>query len=195
MSDHKKVRFERLRVVLKLAVEQTVKRLMGPDQMKDCFPKIATMEGGEATLELARKQVADYFVNTSLSQFDHICQERNLEFRLNDLDEIIQNAQHLKTTNSGPQIHVDQLSAEELVDSAVVQSKLHAVEQLQLVYDQLCLENAQLYKELSSRTRECETLKNSVLSLVDSLQSGIDETKRLNFEHLLERLAEETFGE
>lgn len=194
-AKHSSVRFDRLRVVLRLAVEQTVKRLMEPEQINACFSQLAAMEGGQAALEIARKQVANYFVNTSLSQFDHICQERNVKLRLDELDEIIQTAQDRRASGVAEQLHVDKFSAEQLVDMAVGQSKEDAIEKLLLIYDQLCADNESLYKELQESAQKCASLKDSVMSLVDSLQSGIDEIKRINFEELLEKLAEEVFGE
>lgn len=192
---YKKVRFERLQEVLKLAVDQTVKRLMEPEDFKRCFPRIATTEGAEEIFELARTRVAQYFNKTCVDQFNHIFHERDIKQRLDDLDEIIYLAQERKATKSGDQLHTDELSPEEIINTAVTKLKLLAIEKLQSIYDQLCQDNNELYNQLKEHTETCENLKNEVISLVDSLQSGIDEIKRINFEVLLEKLAEEVFGD
>lgn len=189
------VRTERLRAVLKLAVDQTVKRLMEPEDFKKCFSKMVSIEGAEAAIELGRKQVAQYFTTISLEQFEHIFAERGIKERLDDLDDVIHSAQERKATNTGGQILLDELSAESVITTAVTKLKHSAIEKLQVIYDQLCKENTDLYERLKEHTETCENLKNEVVSLVDSLQSGIDEIKRINFELLLEKLAEEVFGD
>lgn len=191
----KKVRFERLREVLRLAVNQTVKRVLTSEHFSQCFPRIASMEVGEATIDFARKQVAQYFTSTSMEQFEHIFHERNIENRLNELDEIIHSSQQRKDTRTGRQLLIDEIPPEEIINLAVTKLKLLAIENLQVIYDQLCNDNDDLYSQLKENTETCEDLKNEVISLVDSLQSGIDEIKRLNFELLLENLAEEVFGD
>ncbi|WPK25376.1 hypothetical protein PUMCH_002688 [Australozyma saopauloensis] len=193
--EHQHVRYDRLKRVLEKAVDQTVKRLMDSEQVASCFPQISQVEGGEAILELARKQVASYFRSTSLSQFEHICQERNVELRLNALDDIVIDARKRKEQNSGMQLHIDRLSADELMDAAVVQPKLDAIAKLQLIYDQLCIDNVELYEDLLQQATECDELKSSVVALVDALQSGIDEVKRLDFEANFAKLTEEVFGD
>lgn len=188
-------RFDRLHEVFRLAVLQTFKRLMEPDRFASCFSEIASKEGGEASLEVARQQAAEYFVSTSLRQFEHTCDERNVELRLNELEEIIASAQTRMATNSGPQIHVDRLSASQIVNSAVSQSKYESVEKLSQIYNQLCLDNAALYQELKEHAEECENLKNGVISLVDALQKGIDELRGLSFDEVHKKLTEEVFAD
>lgn len=89
----------------------------------------------------------------SLDEFDLIYKEKDIESKLDELDDIIQNAQRTKDSGKEPS-NIDQLSPLEIVDSTIVSNSKNVLDSLQMIYDQLCLDNAELYTELSELTKE-----------------------------------------
>lgn len=194
MAEYERIRFERLNQVMKKAVEQTIKKLLMPEQLDKCFPTISKMEGGPEALETARKQIQKYFHSTCIKQFEHIFYNRDLERKLDELDEIIQSAQHRRDLGTEAPLQVDQLSAAQLIGASVGPSKEDAVKKLQMIYDQLVLDNQQLYEELKEFAEEGESVKTSILEQVQAISGGIDELKRQDIDANLKALSEEVFS-
>jgi len=193
MVEFERIRYERLNQVMKKAVEQTIKKLLMSEQLEKCFPTISNMEGGPEALETARKQIQKYFHSTCFKQFEHIFNNRDIERKLDELDEIIQAAQHRRDLGTETPLQVDKLSAAQLIGASMGLSKEDAVRKLQLIYDQLVLDNQQLYQDLKNLAEEGEEVKMSILQQVHSLSSGIDELKRQDFDANLEALSKEVF--
>lgn len=179
---------------MKKAVEQTIKKLLMPEQLEKCFPNISKMDGGPEALETARKQIQKYFHSTCFKQFDHIFNNRDVERKLDELDDIIQSAQHRRDLGTETPLQVDQLSAAQLIGASVGPSKEDAVKKLQLIYEQLVLDNQQLYEDLKELAEEGESVKTSILEQVQGISGGIDELKRQDFDANLKALSDEVFN-
>ena len=104
----------------------------------------------------------------SLDEFDLIYKEKDIESKLDELDDIIQNAQRAKDSGKEPS-NIDQLSPLEIVDSTIVSNSKNVLDSLQMIYDQLCLDNAELYTELSELTKESTRINNSIKSGIEQL--------------------------
>lgn len=193
MTDFERIRYERLNQVMKKAVEQTIKKLLMPEQLQKCFPTISTMEGGPEALETARKQIQKYFHSTCFKQFDHIFQNRDIERKLDELDAIIHDAQQRRDLGTETPLHIDQFSAAELIGASTNKAREDAAKKLQLIYEQLVLDNQQLYEELRQLADEGAGLKADIVAQVTDLSSGIDEMKRQDFDARLDALSREVF--
>lgn len=115
-SEIDRIRYERLKLVCKKALEQSIKKSLSIDQIKSCYPTIASTEDGQKSLEIARSQIIKFWHNNSTKEFDLIFKERNIETKLNELDEIIQKAQERKLEGKEAPIQVDRLSPSELIE-------------------------------------------------------------------------------
>lgn len=187
-----KIRFDRLNQVAKKAVEQTIKKLLMPEQLEKCFPSIAEMEGGPEALEMARKQIQKYFHNTCFKQFEHIFENRDIRNKLDELDEIIARAQHAK--DSAPaksRVSVDKLTPQQLIEATVLLTRRDSIKKLTMIYEQLVLDNKQLFEELRSLAKELDGVKQDVVGSIAALQSGIDEMKLLSLDQQMEVLMEQ----
>lgn len=193
MSEYELIRYDRLNQVMKLALEQTIKKLLMPEQLEKCFPTIAASPDGPDALETARKLIQKYFHSTCIKQFDHTFANRDIKRKLDELDEIIQDAQQRRDLGSEEPLQVDKLSAEQLIGATVASSKEDTVKKLQLIYDQLVKDNLQFYEELKQLAQDGDSIKNDILLLVEDLSSGIDELKRSDFDHKLDALSREVF--
>ena len=64
-DENNKVRFERLRLVARKALEQLIKKSL-TEQVKTCFPTLVTSQDGVRSLELALSQMSGFWHANSL---------------------------------------------------------------------------------------------------------------------------------
>lgn len=190
-----KVRYDRLCRVTEKAVEQTVKNLLNPDHLEKCFPTISNMEGGQAALETARKQMLKYFKSTCTKQFDYIFEQRDIHRKLDELDEIIQAAHARKESPDEEPLHVDQLTPEQLINARIGTSRTECVNKLQMIYSQLLLDNEQLLEQIKRTVEEGALVKKDIVSLVEALTNGIDDVKKQDFTENYDALLEDIFSD
>ncbi|OBA24399.1 Nnf1-domain-containing protein [Metschnikowia bicuspidata var. bicuspidata NRRL YB-4993] len=191
--EYEKVRFDRLNQVVKKAVEHTIKKLLMPEQVYKCFPTISRSDTGPDALENARKQMQTYFHDTCVKQVKHIFTERDIEQKLNELDEIIQLAQQAREGNTRKQIEVDRLAPEELINAGLAELKPDSEKKLALIYDQLVLDNQRLQQELREFAEESHELADGVVLLVAELLGEVDEMMRLTLNENLKLLSAQFF--
>lgn len=189
--DYERVRYDRLCKVVKTALERTITALLNAEQVQKCYPTISAMEGGPEALDTARKQIQRYFHSTCTKQFEHIFEERDMKRKLDELDEIIQSAQRRRTLGTEPPVQVDQLSAGEVFAANVALARQDTVKKLTMIYEQLVVDNKQMYEELRGIASESEQLRTDLVALVEALSSGIDEMKREAFEEKMGALTRE----
>lgn len=191
-----KIRYDRLNQVVKKAVEQTIKRLLMPEQLEKCFPTISKMDGGPEALEMARKQMQKYFHSTCFKQFEHIFENRDIHRKLDELDEIIHDAQQRRDLSlAESDISVDTLTASQLIEATVALTRQDSVKKLTMIYDQLVLDNKQLFQELRELAQQLDLLKQDIEGSIQALLSGIDDLKRQNLDLLVDTLMAEVFTE
>ncbi|KAI3404047.2 hypothetical protein KGF56_003206 [Candida oxycetoniae] len=147
-----KVRFERLQLVGKKAVEQVLKTSLTTDQIKSCYKEIAESEVGLKSLETGSNQLEKYLLEETLAEFDHIYEENDLSSKLNDLDEVIQNAfqreQGKMSSAESLPVHIDQLSSSEIIDSMILNKKEDTLLALEKVYLKTYSDNEELEEKL-----------------------------------------------
>lgn len=181
------IRYERLRLVIEKALEQTIAKSLSLDQIAKCFPKIADSEDGLNSLNMARKQMKDHLNSVSSKEFALIFSEHDIETKLNELDEVIQMAQYRKEVGEDA-IEVDKLSAFDIIESSLLPSKAAVVESLTMIYNQLLLDNKELYLSLKSKADESEDVKQEINTSIESLTKGIDELKESDLNEKLDYL-------
>lgn len=176
-SEIDKIRYERLRLVCKKALEQSIKKSLAIEQIKTCYPNIASTEEGQKSLEIARSQIIKFWHNNSTKEFDLIFEERNIETKLNELDEIIQKAERRKLEGSEPPIEIDRLSPSDLIESSLLGTKKASIDNLTMIYNQLRLDNMELYEKLRALSEESETIKSDLNNLINLLSDDLQSLK------------------
>lgn len=187
-----RIRYDRLRQVVRKAVEQTIRKLLNPEQLEKCFPTISKMEGGPDALETARKQIQRHFHSTCSKQFDYIVAERDIERKLDELDEVIHAAQNRRNQGADP-FHVDELTASQILGASIGGSREDSVKKLSMIYEQLTLDNLHLFEELRELAAEGEWIKGDIELQIAALTSGIDEFKRRKVDRNLDALSSEVY--
>ncbi|GEQ71074.1 hypothetical protein JCM33374_g4755 [Metschnikowia sp. JCM 33374] len=165
-----------------------------PEQLHKCFPTISASEEGPEALENARTQIQKYFHSTCMRQVDHLFTERDIEQKLNQLDEIIQSAQRARDEGSRKQIQVDKLSAEELIQASLHEVKPDTEKKLAMIYEQLVMDNEQLHSQLKDVTNETFELSNEIMLSVEELSGEIDDMNSSDFDEKLKQLTQQYFS-
>lgn len=176
-SEIDRIRYERLRLVCKKALEQSIKKSLSIEQIKTCYPNIASTEEGQKSLEIARSQIIKFWHNNSTKEFDLIFEERNIETKLNELDEIIQKAERRKLEGSEAPIEIDRLSPSDLIESSLLGTKKASIDNLTMIYNQLRLDNMELYEKLRALSEESETIKSDLNNLINLLSDDLQSLK------------------
>lgn len=183
-----KVRYERLNLVSLKALEQAISKGLSLDQIKKCYPTISSSEDGIRLLEMARAQIVDFWQTKSLEEFELIFQERNLATKLDELDEIVEDA-HRRQYDGDARIPVETLTPEELIDANMVSTRKASADTLNMIYNQLCADNQELHDELMNLVEEGNAIKEDISSLIASLGRDIETMKEdTKVEHLANAL-------
>lgn len=177
MADFEKIRYERLRLVCTKALEESIKKSLSIEQIKICYPTIASTTEGVEVLEIARSQIIDFWLHNSIKEFDLIFQERNVEEGLNSLDEIIQLAKTRSIDKSVEPIEIDKLTPKDIIDAKLNYKRNETINALKLIYDQLCIENLKYFQELNKICQESEEIKLDINNQMSSLNQELEVLK------------------
>lgn len=195
MSEYEKIRYERLRLVCTKALEESIKKSLSLDQIKICYPTIASTAEGIEVLEIARSQIIDFWLHNSIKEFDLIFQERNLEEALNSLDEIVFLAKKRSIDKSVEPIEIDKLTPKDIIDAKLNYKRNETVNALKLIYDQLCIDNLNYFQQLNSLCQQSEDIKTDINNQVTFLNQELEVLKNDNssarVNELLDTIADE----
>lgn len=172
-----KIRYERLRMVCTRALEESIKKSLDLEQIKKCYPTIASTEDGVRILEVARSQIVEFWFNNSIKEFDLIFKERDLEVKLNALDEIVHLAKARSLQKDIDPIEIDKLTPREIIEANKQYQQTETVNSLNLIYNQLCADNLENFNQLSGIFKQSEQLKSEIYSNATSLNKEIEVLK------------------
>lgn len=135
-----------------------------------------------------------FWHENTLKEFDLIFQERNIDTKLNELDEIIQTAQRREQSQLELPAQIDKLTPTELINSTLLDGSESSLENLSMIYNQLCIDNKEMYTELQKLSIESDDLKTDINNLLETLRKEvevIDSRKdKLNLDELIEKLGQ-----
>lgn len=167
--DH--VRFQRLVQVCNKALEESIKQLESWEKIQDCFPEYCQTREGSENLSVCQQQVSKLWANLSRVEFDAIFHERNIEEKLNQLDELIDKAKrrNISSTGTNNLRRMDELMPSELIDGNLQSAKLSTLEKLEERLVSIKNMNSTLESELKD-------LNDKVFEELDKLQQIYDDT-------------------
>ncbi|SCU78414.1 LAFA_0A06480g1_1 [Lachancea sp. 'fantastica'] len=133
MPEGVRIRYTRLNQVCRKALQQSVTKVQSWDKLASCFPTYTATDAGARNLSTCQKQVVEFWMELSKREFDEIFRERDIENKLNDLDDLISSA---KTVQEG--LHekhldlpcIDELTPQQLMDGNIHDSRTKFLEQL-----------------------------------------------------------------
>lgn len=178
MTDSEKIRYKRLQLVCKKALEESIKKSLSLEQIKKCYPIIASSEEGVKSLEIARSQIINFWFNNSMKEFDLIFQERDIENGLDGLDEVIEKAKRRSLDKNEKPVEINKLTPEEIIQANIRLNRNSSTESLRLIHNQLRSENLQFFNELNGLFEESQAIKTSLNDLLLALNKEMNVLKK-----------------
>lgn len=177
-------------MVCRKALEQVIKKSLSLELLKSCYPNLALTLTGMKSLQTARQQIIKFWHTNSLNEFDLIFAERNVEEKLNELDEIIQLAQYRKSHKTEKPVQLDKLTSDDIMESTLLSYSNESIENLTMIYNQLRIDNTELYEKLKSLSDSGEEVKLNIEEQLRSLDKEIEtldlETEKLQLDKLID---------
>lgn len=190
------VRFEALHSALSYALQKTLSKI-SLRTFVSCYPQMDRM-----TLDYVRKQIVSLWQSRAEEEFQKIFTERGLKDKLNELDEVIRDAEALRarwthdaTLKERQCLDVTVLTPEELVRARTVTDKKKILENLQEMLTPLQESNRELQARLAELTQNINEDLAEVSTLVEELEFLDDDDRRQDeeaFRDLVEWAVAET---
>lgn len=160
------------------------------DKFISCFPTLAESPEGMEALRNARQQVVSYWTKAAESEFENIFKERDLENKLDQLDEIVVAARLDRQRGLEQTLEVDKLGPGDIVEGTVVTKKREAIANLEIMRLQLVQDSDGLYQELALLVQEGEEIKGDLEDMVRNLQQEVDVLRDQSPDFSIDALAE-----
>lgn len=182
MSSTPRVRFQRLQVLGRRAVEEVLKTSFSEEQVKQCYPNIVESEAGAAKLETGITRLQEYLHDSTVTEFNHIYDENSLPQKLDELDELIHLAQERERkgghVNEEKQVEIEKLPADDIMSSMVLSEKKDVLGKLRLIYEQLCNDNDEMLRSLDEKSKENETFAGKIFEIWEPILRQQDVIQR-----------------
>ncbi|SCU91353.1 LADA_0F09450g1_1 [Lachancea dasiensis] len=133
MTEGVRIRYTRLNQVCRKALQQAVNKVQNWDKLASCFPEYSRLEPGAKNISTCQKQVVDFWMELSKREFEEIFSERDIENKLNDLDDLISDAKATHSTfkpGHDSMACIDKLSPKQLISGNIHDSRLKLLDQL-----------------------------------------------------------------
>lgn len=97
------IRFQRLNEVCNKALAESIK-VLSDDNLKMCYPILSSTNEGKDTMTAVKGQLKQSWTENAQKEFEAIFKEREIENKLDELDDLIHQAQELQKSEKGKQI-------------------------------------------------------------------------------------------
>ena len=165
------IRYIRLKQVFNRALDQSISKLQSWDKVSSCFPQYVNSKQGAINVANCQRQLTEFWTELCQREFKESMEERNVEQKLNELDELILEAKERYTdrdqdeVNKGPAI--DELSSKELVECHLYSQRMHAIHEIDERLAKVNEMNDQLAQELKDLETQVEVEKNEIGKMYD----------------------------
>ncbi|GME81667.1 unnamed protein product [Ambrosiozyma monospora] len=114
-------RFEKFRHALRYVINDILSKIT-PEKMAEMYPGV-----DKRALENIRAQIVQQYRNKCFSEFEKIYKDRDLENKLNELDEIIREAKERYEKNPDDKLYINNLKPDDIVLSKMLALQKEAV--------------------------------------------------------------------
>lgn len=187
MTKEQKIRYLRLNQVFNKALTQSISKLQNWEKVSSCFPEYASTKEGATNLANCQRQVIEFWTELCRREFEEILVERNVEEKLDELDELIVEAKdRLRKFSSDDQgiyqnTAIEDLSSQELVECNLYGQRLEASKELDKRLEVLNGINGHMEQELkileaTLKTEQLELKNVYNVYLGSAIENPLDET-------------------
>jgi kinetochore protein NNF1 len=204
-SEH--IRFQRLKQVCSKALEESQK-VLTDENLHACYPTISSTKDGRRLIQTIKQQMIESWTANTKREFTSIFEERDIEAKLDELDELIAQAQDRMDTGTEPQLpyalryylslehytnitaSIDRLSPVNIVSSHLLPLKESNLRSLEDQLDSLKSQNTDLFKQLQDRAQEARQLRSGTFELIQNIKKMEEVSKDAQLESKLRTLVE-----
>lgn len=97
------IRFQRLNQVCEKALEESLKAL-SDENLEMCYPTLSSTKEGKHEIQTVKDQLHESWSQNARKEFDAVFKERDIEVKLNELDDLILEAQEHQKKGDRTQI-------------------------------------------------------------------------------------------
>lgn len=203
MTKDEKIRYLRLNQVFHKALTQSISKLQNWNKVSSCFPDYISTKEGATNLSNCQTQVIEFWTEICKREFEEILRERNVEVKLNELDELILEARERLRNLAGNEqkkhannTSIDELSSSKLIECNLYTQRLQTMEQLDQRLNKLNRANRDLDNELQKLVSSIESDRKDLSELYDkyvgkTVNNPLDETLAQGLNDMLLELREE----
>lgn len=203
MTRDEKIRYLRLNQVFHKALTQSISKLQSWNKVSSCFPDYTSTKEGAINLSNCQTQVIEFWTEICKREFEEILRERNVEVKLNELDELILEARERLRNLAGNEqknhinsTSIDELSSSKLIECNLYTQRLQTMEQLDQRLNKLNQANRDLDNELQKLVSSIESDRKDLSEIYDkyvgkTVNNPLDETLAQGLNDMLLELREE----
>ncbi|KAG7694493.1 hypothetical protein KL930_003812 [Ogataea haglerorum] len=185
----KYVRFDGLRKAAEFSLQETVSKF-DIEKLVECYPGV-----DRETLTDFHHQITEMWTSKALDEFQGIYLEKDLEQKLNELDEIIFESRQRQLRNDPPFL-IHRLSAEDIVQTKLLDVKQQSISKLSDKLELLRQENNALMSQVKQMHDESaqnfQAMEQSI-SHLEELDRMKDQLSDERFKQLLKYITEKCF--
>ncbi|CAI4045297.1 hypothetical protein SUVZ_10G2950 [Saccharomyces uvarum] len=171
MANPHGIRYIRLKQVFNRALDQSISKLQSWDKVSSCFPQYVNTKQGAINVANCQRQLTEFWTELCQREFKEIIEERDVEQKLNELDELISEAKDRYTgsdhNDGNERPAIDELSSKELVECHVYSQRIHAVQEIDERLAKVNEMNDQLARELDDLEVQVDAEKREINEMYD----------------------------
>lgn len=188
------IRFDRLQQVSTKALTESQK-VITDENLSTCYPTIASTPTGKALLTTIKTQLIESWTQNAIREFEAIFEEREAHEKLDQLDELIAEAQEKKKNGIVDNVPFDTLSPANIVSSHLIGAKEANLKYLHEQCESLKKGNEELLADLQDMLKTAEGLRDDVVNSLEGVNSLVKVSDEAQLETKLKELADALAGE
>lgn len=200
-SGSKLVRYERLELVCRKALEQVIKRSLTLDQVKMIFPDLANCDEGMKALINAQEQVVSYWLTTGIREFEYIFKELDIKAKLDALDEVIERAKERRRLAETDPMHIDAqpvaidlLPAQDIFNAYVTAEWQPQLQRLRAIDAKLRDDNEKLSAKIEQVTAESTELLHRIELISADFEKQMLDPSQLHDVDIIEKYVQDSIS-
>ncbi|EJS43084.1 nnf1p [Saccharomyces arboricola H-6] len=171
MANSYRIRYIRLKQVFNRALDQSISKLQSWDKVSSCFPQYVNSKQGAMNVANCQRQLTEFWTELCQREFKEIMEERNVEQKLNELDELIVEAKERYTgrdqEDGNKEPAIEELSSKELVECHIYSQRIHAIQEIDERLAKVNEINDQLAHELEDLEAQVDAERKEINEMYD----------------------------
>lgn len=176
------IRYTRLQEISARSLQESIKQLT-LDRVSSCYPTIASTPKGRQALQQAINQIVAYWQSTATKEFTEIYKERDIQTKMNELDNIIAEAVARRDSDdlqgTEKPVVLSKLTPSQVVDSHLRPVLQQQISELEQELSEKKEQNSELIKQILSSKEMLRQVEQDLNKIYDNLNKATAATATL----------------